>query len=176
MSDLKLALALLDDPKVPGGKVGHVRVVPEGTPNSVEGVCAGTGEKVVYSPDPLYDVLAVAVDEEAARVAGWQHRPQTTVAVVEGESETETEVVAETVAAPEVEVPAPPKKKEKVERIPPKPCPECGGRKIGRGYSHAEGCSLRVVKKVSDKPKEVCPHCGGPKRGRGFSHKPDCSR
>lgn len=55
----------------------------------------------------------------------------------------------------------------------PETCPDCGGKRAGRGYAHNEGCDVATVKPKGE--VKTCPACGGPKRGKGYTHKPDCS-
>ncbi len=117
-------VAKLEDPKVAGGKIGFVN-----TPGPVKGVCAITGVEVTYEKDPLYPVAAVVVNMSAARSAGWLDSPL--FAVIEEEQ-------SETVDTPS----APSQKRTPPKSKKPKTCPECGGKRRGRGYIHGTGCSL----------------------------------
>lgn len=166
---LKLILAKLNDPMVPGGKIGHIR-----TPGPLTGVCAGTGETLTYEPDRLYDILEVAKNWAAAKVAGWVRRPPERVVQPATPHVTDTsdaDIPGDVVKASSVAVatiaPAPSK---------PKVCPECKGQRRGRGYAHAEGCSQDSRNTVVhyDKDKAVCPECKGTRRGRGFAHRDGC--
>jgi hypothetical protein len=51
-------------------------------------------------------------------------------------------------------------------------CPQCGGSKRGKGYSHTDECPSKQKPSTTT---ETCPKCGGSKRGRGFSHADGCS-
>lgn len=155
--DMKTMLAKYKDPKVTGGKIGHVF-----TPGSISGVCAGTGVDVTYEPDNLYKVAEVAVDMAAAKLAGWFAKPK-------------AENPAPPIDIDDIEIPdeCPPPVPTKI--VKPQKCPKCGGLRRGRGFTHETNCPLKVeVKTVPKADLPVCPSCGGTKRGRGFAHAPGC--
>lgn len=149
----KLFWAKVNDPKVYKHKV-----VPLESPGSEIAVCEDTGEEVCYKPVRFCEVESVVTSLEAARNRGW----------FEGDP------VSEPVEEPQkAEKANPPKKNVKPEPDRPKFCPECGGRRLGRGYVHAEDCSKKTHV-LTPKTVETCPTCGGSKKGRGYRHKPDC--
>ncbi len=127
---MKTILAKVNDPMVSGGKIVHVF-----TPGSLTGTCAGTGVELTYERDSLYPVTAVAVDMEAARLAGWFAKAVKKVpTTVEEVAAAEAELQEEDIVLPSA--------LQKPPTGPPKPktCPKCGGPRRGRGYTHASNC------------------------------------
>lgn len=53
-------------------------------------------------------------------------------------------------------------------------CPDCGGLRRGRGFTHARDCPGLQKNQEQVKPVDTCEKCSGPRRGRGFRHKNDC--
>lgn len=149
--------AKLDDPMVHGGKVGLLE-----TPGPETGICEATGETVSYESDKFYEVLGVAKDLDAARNAGW---------FIPFAPDPKPEVVEE--KKPQASRPSLARGLKQKDEF----CPECGGRRRGRGYAHEDGCSKDSRRiQQENRSDETCPECGGSKRGRGFSHKPGCSK
>lgn len=70
---------------------------------------------------------------------------------------------------------------ENINKIIKDVCPECKGIPKGRGFAHADNCSLSTKAKLAAiasqrvESSDTCPICKGLKAGRGYSHADDCT-